>query len=105
MISSAVNSGGRRRICRSLIKSQRTSRPAASVTALVKEGNERGLEVVGRRRARAGGRLGRDRLVELAHRPVEEALAVGEHEQSLPVALRLLDVVGGEDHGGAAPCQ
>ena len=29
-------------------------------------------------------------------------LAVGEHEQPLPVALRLLDVVGGEDHRRAA---
>ena len=33
---------------------------------------------------------------------VEERLAVGEHQQPLPVALGLLDVVGGEDHRRAA---
>ena len=37
-----------------------------------------------------------------AHRAVEQALAVGEHQQPLAVALGLLDVVSGEDHRRAA---
>ena len=51
-------------------------------------------------KSRAAG-LGHGR-VQLAGGAVEERLAVGQDQQSLAVALRLGDVVGGEDHGRAA---
>ena len=42
-------------------------------------------------------------LLQLARRPAEQQLAVGQHEHALGVALGLLDVVGGVDDGRAAP--
>ena len=63
----------------------------ASVAQVVDEGL---LEVTG-----AGLR---DGGVELARRAVEDALPVGEDQEAAAVALRLLDVVGGEDDGRAA---
>src|SRR6188472_2450051 len=60
---------------------------------VVEEGDEGGLEI-------AAGRLRRlaaHDLTQLLRRTVEERLAIGEHEQAAAVALRLLDVVGGED--------
>src|SRR5918995_1482209 len=105
-MSSAVTSGERRRIWRSLTNSHRTGitpdQPVASQSAfglcstpasmapLVQEGDERLLEVTV-----ASLRSG---AVEFPRRPVEDALAVGEHQHPVAVALRLLDVVGREDH-------
>ena len=40
---------------------------------------------------------GADRLLELARRAGEQALAVGQHDQLVGVAVGLLDVVGGVD--------
>src|SRR6266487_3763096 len=47
-------------------------------------------------------RLAAHCLAQLLRRAVEEPLAIGEDKQPLSVALRLLDVVGGEDHRRAA---
>ncbi len=101
-----MTSGERRMICRSLRSSQRISEGASRlpmylVPVLGQEADECGLEVgaaglgVGRR---GGG-------VELGDGAVEEALAVGDDEDSPAVALGLGDVVGGEDDGGSAPGQ
>src|SRR3954451_11667566 len=57
---------------------------------LAEEGDERLLEV-----ARTGLRHGG---MELGRRAVEQVLAVGEHQEATTVALRLGEIVGGEDH-------
>jgi porphobilinogen synthase len=68
------------------------------VPPVLEEGDEGGLEVA----AGSLRRLPADGLAQLVRRAVEEALAVGEDKQALPIPLRLLDVMGGEDHRRAA---
>src|SRR4051794_28189524 len=84
MISRATSSGERRRICRSLSSSQRTR--IGLVPARVQKAHERRLDVVD-----VSGQ--RD---ELGRRAVEEQLGVGEHEETVGVALGLAYVVGRE---------
>src|ERR1044072_6098460 len=65
----------------------------------MEEGDEGGLQVL------VGSRwpLAPHRLAQPVGWTVEERLPIGEHQEALAVALRLLDVVGGEDHRRAAP--
>src|SRR4051794_17174309 len=86
--SIATSSGDRRRICRSLISSQRIA--PGLVTVLVQERHERRLEV---RRVILGVL---DGALEVARRAAEEELAVGEDHDLGAVALGLLDHVGRE---------
>src|SRR6266511_3601480 len=65
------------------------------MAALVEKGHEGRLEVSGA----AARRL--DRALERARRAREQELAVGQHDDLLRVALRLLDVVGRVDDRGS----
>src|SRR2546423_15123239 len=98
MTSSATSSGERRRICRSLRKSQRTA-VRWSMPAVVQEAHERRLEV---QPGGAGGDL------ELTGGAGEQQLPVGQPQHPGGVAPRPPpDVGGGGDagapRGGGAP--
>src|SRR5690242_15972555 len=81
MTSSATSSGERRRMRASFWSSQNTG----LVASVSQEPDERALEVHAPRAA------------QLAGRPREEQLAVGEDENAVGPALGLPDVVRGED--------
>src|SRR4051794_3541741 len=92
--SIATSRGERRRICRSLISSQRIS-----VAFLPQERDEGRFEV--ERRAL----VALDRPLELARRPHEEKLAVRDHADLVRVPVGLLHVVGRVDDCRAAAGQ
>src|SRR5947209_11307719 len=86
--SSAAISGDRRRIRRSFASSHRILPRRSLMAMLSQEGHERPFEVAHRRRGY--------RSFEVARRPGEQELPVGQDEQLRRVPIGLLQVVGGE---------